>query len=123
MTEIFQPKGSDGDYAYPVVDGNGLPFNLSGYANIAVFLQYKNSEDKLISYDTTALTLEVIDAANGILGVKVKRDEIADWKTNTKIYASVKFYETNANFADNIFKFESVPNYFITITKTGGNND
>lgn len=120
MTKIYQAKGSDGNYAIPNVGGDGLPLDLTGYANIALFLQYKNDITLLKKYDVESGNLTVLDATNGILSVIIQEADIKDWN-KADIYKIVKTYETDEDYNNNVHKTSSIKSYFITITEDSSN--
>ncbi len=120
MDKTFILIGSDYRLMLAVTDGNGNAVNLTGISRVDLFLQYENEAKILKSYSTNDGTLIIDDAANGLLKFYLQRADTLTMKHNKNVNVSVKAWETDSNFADNIAKFESLPNYYFTPIKAAG---
>jgi len=120
MNKTYILIGSDYTMMLIVVDENGNSVNITGVARIDLFLQYENEAKILKSFSTLDSTLIVDDAANGVLKFYLQRSDTLNFQHNKNINASVKIWETDSNFVENVAKYESFPNYYVTPYKSAG---
>lgn len=120
MNKTYISIGSDYTMMLAVLDDNKAAVNLTGVARIDLFLQYENEPKILKSFTTNDGTLIVDDAPNGMLKFYLKRADTLTFKHNKDIDVTVKVWETDANFDDNVAKYECYPNYYVTPYKAAG---
>jgi len=120
MEKTYISVGSDYTMMLAVTDGNDNSVNLTGLVRIDLFLQYENEDKILKSFTTSDGSLIVDDAPNGLLKFYLQRADTLLMKSNKNVNVSVKAWETDSNFVDNVAKFESFPNYYFTPYKSAG---
>jgi len=120
MEKMFINIGSDLTALIPLTDLNGLPLDLSAFTRIDLFLQLENGQEAIKSYSTDDNTLTIEDSPNGLISFNLKRADTLLFEPNTDYYFTVKCWETDAQFEDNVAKYESELTYFATTKKRAG---
>lgn len=102
-------KGEDKNIVFTLTDGNAVPINLTTETEgILVYFYYKNSEvlekysrDAKAGFNNT--DFEVTDAANGEFTIHLQSSKTVS-ANDGEILAEVKVKQTDADFADNLFR-------------------
>lgn len=120
MEKMFINIGSDLSAIIPLTDTDGLPLDLSAFTRIDLFLQSENGQVAIKTYSTNDSTLIREDEPNGLISINLQRADTLLFEPNADIYFTVKCWETDSDFADNVAKYESELSYFATAKKRAG---
>lgn len=115
---MTQPTNTDAIVTVTVTDLVGTPIILSAYSQAIIVLTLENSTKNLVEYKTADGTLTILDANAGIYTFNLKRSITDNFQNNQKVYYTVRMYQTDSDFDDDLFVIETLPTLLQTFTKT-----